>query len=211
MRQIGCPETSARNYGSTLRHNPEERGSHLLSGGCLKSRILACLYQDYALQNRHDAETCALLGHYTANSGFTTTSRRKPEITHAWCSERAFPVSSAIREIQFGRFWTCRMISLLFVDIIYRLCLRRNLKHYVLWTRSVFDFVLSMNDGQNPIRGWLPVMQKGFCCVDTEWRGGRNVTVERLAINISVIAHITTQHRKTLVGGLLSVCWNPYR
>jgi hypothetical protein len=39
MGPIGCPETSARNYGNTLRHNSEERGSHLLSGGCLKSQI----------------------------------------------------------------------------------------------------------------------------------------------------------------------------
>ena len=40
-----------------------------------------------------------------------------------------------------------------FLDIICRLCLKRNLKHYVLWTgRSVFDFILSMNDGQSPIR-----------------------------------------------------------
>ena len=158
MGPIDCPETSARNYGNTLRHNPEERGSHLLSGGCLKSRILICLYtlsnkipsawnflspephvtsgsgirkfqadgflfdrvyQDYALQNRHDAETCALLGHYSASSGFTTTSRRKREITHGWCSEHVLPASSAVREIKCGRFWPCRKKSLLFVDIIY--------------------------------------------------------------------------------------------
>jgi hypothetical protein len=119
MGPIGCPETSTRNYDNTLRHNSEERGSHLLSGGCLKSRILICLYQDYALQYRHDAETCALLGYYAANSGFTTTSRRRPEIIHAWCSEHALPVSSAIRETKCGRFWTCSKKSLLFVDIIY--------------------------------------------------------------------------------------------
>ena len=70
----------------------------------MKSQILICLYQDYALQNRHDAETCALLGHYAGNSGFTTTSRRKPEITLAWCSENALPVSSAMRDIKCGRF-----------------------------------------------------------------------------------------------------------
>jgi len=114
MGPIGCPETSERNYGSTLRNNPEERRSHLLSGECLKSRIFICLYQDYALQNRHYAETCTLLGHYTTNCGFTTTSRRKPELRHAWWSEHALRVRSAIREIKCERFWTCCKISLLF-------------------------------------------------------------------------------------------------
>ena len=169
-----------------------------LAGGCLKSPIFFCLYQDYALQNRYDAETCTLLGHYTTNCGFTTTSRRKPEIRHAWYSEQALRVSSPIIEIKCGRFWTCRKISLLFVDIGYRLCLKRNLKHYVLWTgRSVFDFVLSTNDGHSPIREWVPIMQKGFC-VSTEWRGGRTVTVERLVMNISrsllILRHNTERY-----------------
>jgi hypothetical protein len=35
---IGCPETSVRNYRYSLRSNPEERISHLLRGGSLKSR-----------------------------------------------------------------------------------------------------------------------------------------------------------------------------
>ena len=39
MGPICCPETSVRNYHYTLRNSPEERGSHLLRGGSLKSRI----------------------------------------------------------------------------------------------------------------------------------------------------------------------------
>ena len=38
MGPIGCPETSVRYYPYTLRNNPEDYGSHLLSGGSLKSR-----------------------------------------------------------------------------------------------------------------------------------------------------------------------------
>ena len=33
------PETSVRNYHYSLRNNPEERGSHILRGGSLKSRL----------------------------------------------------------------------------------------------------------------------------------------------------------------------------
>ena len=39
MGQIGCLETSMRYYQYWLRHNPEERSSHLLRGGSLKSRV----------------------------------------------------------------------------------------------------------------------------------------------------------------------------
>ena len=39
MGPIGCPETSVRNYRSTLRNIPEERRSHLHRGGSLKSRM----------------------------------------------------------------------------------------------------------------------------------------------------------------------------
>ena len=35
----GCSETSVRNYNISLRNIPEERRSHLLPGGSLKSRI----------------------------------------------------------------------------------------------------------------------------------------------------------------------------
>jgi hypothetical protein len=38
MGPIGCPETSVRNYLYLLRHSSEERSSHLLLGGSLKSR-----------------------------------------------------------------------------------------------------------------------------------------------------------------------------
>jgi hypothetical protein len=40
MELICCSETSVRNYHYSLRNNPEERSSHLLSGGSLKSRKL---------------------------------------------------------------------------------------------------------------------------------------------------------------------------
>jgi len=38
--QMGCPETSVRNYHYSLRNDPEERRSHLLRGGILKSRTI---------------------------------------------------------------------------------------------------------------------------------------------------------------------------
>jgi hypothetical protein len=40
MGPISCPETSIRNYHSSLRNNGEERSSHLLRGRSLKSRIV---------------------------------------------------------------------------------------------------------------------------------------------------------------------------
>jgi hypothetical protein len=42
---IGCPETSAINYRNSLRNNPEERSSHLLRGGSLKSRGIFVDYE----------------------------------------------------------------------------------------------------------------------------------------------------------------------
>ena len=44
MGPIGGPETSARNYHYSLRHSPEERSSHLLRYGSLKSRIHHNIY-----------------------------------------------------------------------------------------------------------------------------------------------------------------------
>ena len=38
MGPISFPETSLRNYHYTLRNSPEERISHILGGGILKSR-----------------------------------------------------------------------------------------------------------------------------------------------------------------------------
>ena len=32
-----CPETSIRNYHYSMRNNPDERSSHLLRGGSLKT------------------------------------------------------------------------------------------------------------------------------------------------------------------------------
>jgi len=39
MGPIGCPETSIINYQYSLRNNTEERWSHLLRGGSLKSPV----------------------------------------------------------------------------------------------------------------------------------------------------------------------------
>jgi len=36
MGQIGCPETSLRNYHYSLRNEPEEGSCHQLLGGSLK-------------------------------------------------------------------------------------------------------------------------------------------------------------------------------
>ena len=40
---IGFPETSAQNYHSALRNISDERRSHLLRGGSLKSRLFVCM------------------------------------------------------------------------------------------------------------------------------------------------------------------------
>jgi hypothetical protein len=54
--QIGCPETSIRNCYYSLRNNPEERDSHLLHGGSLKSRIVSfCLKSTWL---KRDLYTC---------------------------------------------------------------------------------------------------------------------------------------------------------
>jgi hypothetical protein len=39
-KKIRCPETSVKDYHSTLRNTPEEGISHLHRGGSLKSRII---------------------------------------------------------------------------------------------------------------------------------------------------------------------------
>jgi hypothetical protein len=38
MGKVSCPETSVKDYHSTLRYTPEERKSHDHRGGCLKSK-----------------------------------------------------------------------------------------------------------------------------------------------------------------------------
>jgi hypothetical protein len=44
MGPIGCPKTPVWNYNSTLHNIPEERRSHLQSGGSLKSRIVTRMF-----------------------------------------------------------------------------------------------------------------------------------------------------------------------
>jgi len=41
MGEKGCPGTSVGKYRYSLRNNPEERRSHLLRGGSLKSRAMS--------------------------------------------------------------------------------------------------------------------------------------------------------------------------
>ena len=50
MGPIGCPKTSVRIYGYSLPNNPEERSSHLLSGGSMKSHIVR-FYGEAILRN----------------------------------------------------------------------------------------------------------------------------------------------------------------
>jgi hypothetical protein len=45
MGPIGFPETAVENYHSTLSNIPEERKSHLHSGGSPKSRTVPCCPQ----------------------------------------------------------------------------------------------------------------------------------------------------------------------
>jgi len=44
MGSIGCPETSVRNCHCSPRNTPEERSSHVLRGGSLKSRMVPLLH-----------------------------------------------------------------------------------------------------------------------------------------------------------------------
>jgi len=61
MGPIDRPETSeVRNYHSTLSSNPEERGSHPLRGGSLKSRqVILCfnLQEKYRSAEHSFSET----------------------------------------------------------------------------------------------------------------------------------------------------------
>jgi hypothetical protein len=50
---MGCPETSVRNYHSVLRNTPEERRSHVLRVGSLKSRSR----QQFPLKRRNVPST----------------------------------------------------------------------------------------------------------------------------------------------------------
>jgi hypothetical protein len=47
MGPIGCPETSVKDYHSTLRNIPEECRSYEHRGGSLKSRVCFALAQGY--------------------------------------------------------------------------------------------------------------------------------------------------------------------
>jgi hypothetical protein len=51
---IGCPETSVRNYRYFLRKNPEQRSSHVLDGGSLRSDVRV-LWLYVLVRSFHDA------------------------------------------------------------------------------------------------------------------------------------------------------------
>jgi hypothetical protein len=62
MGPICCPETSVKDYHSTLRYTPEGRRSHQHRGGSLKSRaVLRCLFrslwQNKGLSNTNKCTT----------------------------------------------------------------------------------------------------------------------------------------------------------
>jgi hypothetical protein len=82
MGPIGCPETSVRNYHSTLHNNPEELKSHLHRGGSLNSR-------------KHNFVLCVM------RVGLGLSSFRKSKIK----SEECFHLSLE-QLISFGVGWT---------------------------------------------------------------------------------------------------------
>jgi hypothetical protein len=59
MGPIGCPETSIRNYHSTLRKTPEERKSHLHRGGSLKSLSISFLKTSQLMLYREIIVVCS--------------------------------------------------------------------------------------------------------------------------------------------------------
>jgi hypothetical protein len=61
MGPIGCPETSVRNYHSTLSNIPEERRSHLHRCGSLKSRTVRFILS---------LSTAVVTRYITADAGF---------------------------------------------------------------------------------------------------------------------------------------------
>jgi hypothetical protein len=57
MEPIRCPETSVKDYHSTLRNIPEERRAHQHRGGSLKSRLaIISQYKNNGLDFPNDTE-----------------------------------------------------------------------------------------------------------------------------------------------------------
>ena len=73
MGPIDRPETSVGNYHYPLRNNPEERSSHLLRGGSVKSRIDPA-FLTFALMDRH------LLGGWGGSWGSPIAQKRESGI-----------------------------------------------------------------------------------------------------------------------------------
>ena len=79
MVPIGCSETSTRNYHYSLRSNPEERSSHPLRGGSLKSRMLYRSFHSVTWSRRNGCvvKIRYCLAVFRANCGLFTTLQEK--------------------------------------------------------------------------------------------------------------------------------------
>jgi hypothetical protein len=72
---IGCPETSVQICRSTLRNIPEERRSHLRSGGRQKSRKSPLSYRHDNLKSWDISCRELTVGHKTAVSSVDVTTQ----------------------------------------------------------------------------------------------------------------------------------------
>jgi len=79
MGPIVCPEMSVKNYHYTLRSSPEERSSHLLRGGTLKSLKLwkYMLYTHYFFSERFIAKKVCRACSWTSYKIVPVTSFNK--------------------------------------------------------------------------------------------------------------------------------------
>jgi hypothetical protein len=62
---LKSPETSLRNYRYLLRNNPEERNSHRLRGGRLKSRNVIIVMLKYSVTFQINVQLPMLFQHRT--------------------------------------------------------------------------------------------------------------------------------------------------
>jgi len=79
----GCPETPVRNYNYTLRYIPEERRSHLLFGGSLKSFTVWLVTTLYQLKRglKRDGEK-AVVSYSGCNPVFRLQGRKNYRLRH---------------------------------------------------------------------------------------------------------------------------------
>jgi hypothetical protein len=116
---IGCPETSVQNYCSTLRNIPEERRSHLHSGGSLKSLCSEFILVEVKLKSLEIMSS-------THSGWFGSSTCRKricsvcydgrlvgptAGLAHSWWKETPFP--SWLLRLFWGHIPVIRCFSLL--------------------------------------------------------------------------------------------------